>query len=188
MMLSAEARWFRRDGPPPAFERWFVGAESFRMPASGGEVRCDRYRAMPKLAQLGIAARIWCCRNQGLIVREKQTCGSMVRPSMLKQVSAGPLGLTGMQLLPVRKLRWMRKFVPHGTKMRERPADEETPGQARIAIARSRSPGLSLRTGRIGGRWDSRRMAHSKPSKRPRRTRRRPCISLASASASRSAR
>ena len=57
MMLSAEARWFWRGAPPPAFDQWFNGSTVFGREAAGREARIDQYLRAPHQQDLGIKQR-----------------------------------------------------------------------------------------------------------------------------------
>ena len=127
MMLSAEARWFWRDAPPAAFERWFTGTDSFRGPANGGDTRCDHYLRAPDQVELGIKKRgSGTTEIKGVITRRAITVefNSLVACIELwGKWPASALDLTGAPLLRVGKQRWLRKFRPAGPEMREAPAD-----------------------------------------------------------------
>jgi hypothetical protein len=129
MMLSAEARWFWRGAPPPAFEQWFMEARSFGREAARREARIDQYLRAPHQQDLGIKQRgAGGVEIKGLIARQAAVLALTslsAPPEIWGKWSAKTLDLSGMSLLSISKQRWMRRFECTPTQMRELSADED---------------------------------------------------------------
>ena len=134
MQISAEIRWFWLADSPDAIVTWFKGGD---MPPGGGLAREDEYLHDPDQIELGIKRR---GAKPGVEV--KGLVATLTRPNDVAPF-VGPieiwckwqsleLVITDLAIVPVKKLRWLRKFETNGKKPAEIPlADDEKPRDGR---------------------------------------------------------
>lgn len=120
MMVSAELRWFWKDGPPSEISRWFYGGD---VPAGGGgEVRRDRYFPHRGEPELGVKRRgegggMDQIQIKGLVAAGAPENLSLdLGPSLdVRRVEIWCKWSTSMTPagpgLLVEKLRWLRQFA-----------------------------------------------------------------------------
>ena len=115
MQISAEIRWFWSDVPPPKLEEWFRDATEDTCAAGGGESRVDEYLYDGNQIELGLKRRGGKpgVEVKGLVAAEwgKLTATPFVGPIELwTKWTSEVLELNSDRTVPIKKIRWLRKF------------------------------------------------------------------------------
>jgi hypothetical protein len=133
MQLSAETRLFWEDRAPDGLDLWFRDKARHGSDAGGGVERMDKYFHDPGQVELGIKQRdakpgttagyevkslvaaSWCTLTTGPLAG---------RVELWTKVSATGLSIDEKLLVPIRKVRWLRKFDTAGVDPVEIPLNE----------------------------------------------------------------
>ena len=115
MQISAEIRWFWSNVPPPKLEEWFRDATEDTCAAGGGESRVDEYLYDGNQIELGLKRRGGKpgVEVKGLVAAEwgKLTATPFVGPIELwTKWTSEVLELNSDRTVPIKKIRWLRKF------------------------------------------------------------------------------
>src|SRR3954470_3056729 len=141
-MLSAEIRWFWRNAPAPGLKEWFLNAQVHGCEAGGGEkAREDAYLIDKEAKDIGIKKRGGGGTEVKVLVSVQplKELGLPMIPDFefWTKVNSKALTLSGLPLVTLKKVRWIRKIdtsAVHAVEMAlgadERPkAGEELPKQ-----------------------------------------------------------
>src|SRR5262245_34677522 len=133
MQLSAETRLFWKDRAPDGLEAWFRDKTRHGSDPGGGGERTDKYVLDPNQVELGIKQRD--ARSDATPGYELKTlvaaswsvltAGPLAgRVEMWTKVSAKALIIDEKLLVPIRKMRWLRKFETAGVDPVEIPLND----------------------------------------------------------------
>jgi hypothetical protein len=144
MQLSAETRLFWKHRAPDGFEAWFRDKARHGLDAGGGGERTDKYVHDASQVELGIKQRdAKPGASSGYEVKSLVaaswsvlTSGPLAgRVELWTKVSAKTLVIDEKMLVPISKVRWLRKFDTAGVDPveiplndREQPIDERRRG------------------------------------------------------------
>jgi hypothetical protein len=154
MFLSAEVRWFWRDGCPQPLRDWFFAAG---LPPGGGHPRIDRYLPQPNEAELGVKERgdKPGLEFKGLVARrESPALGAVTSQfEIWCKWSCTIPGIESADKATITKIRWLRKFDTSGPVRAEIPLDANEQPKSGHSLP-VQGCNVELTEARISGRSD----------------------------------
>jgi hypothetical protein len=130
VLVSAESRWFWRQGAADRWRDWFCQAGSHDFPAGGGKERCDNYLRDANQTELGIKLR---GGKPGIEVKglvSRISGGLLTEPfigpiELWTKWTSGTLKFDPESTIVTQKVRWIRKFDTTEGSPRELQVDED---------------------------------------------------------------
>jgi hypothetical protein len=115
MQLSAEIRWFWKGSSPAQLAEWFSSTAAHPCPPGGGESRVGEYLSDSRQSELGLKRRGGKpgVEVKGLVALSFSTlaAGDFVGPIELwTKWTTEILELEPKLTIPIKKVRWLRKF------------------------------------------------------------------------------